>query len=306
MKYRPRLLLAPIALGALLLLSLLACRTAPSPAPSPPGTDPAQGPPLLRFAVIGDYGTAGPAEAAVAELVHSWQPDLIITTGDNNYPNGAVETIDANIGQYYSRYIGSYKGAYGPGAQVNRFFPSPGNHDWDTGSLQPYVNYFNLPGNERYYAVRRGPVHFFALDSDEREPDGISADSEQGRWLQGQLNASSAPWRIVYFHHPPYSSARHGSSRIMRWPFAQWGATAVLAGHDHVYERLDVDGTPYFVNGLGGRRPYSFRNLFPLRQSQVRFNDAHGAMLVEAWAERITFRFVTQDGELIDYYALES
>ena len=46
--------------------------------------------PVVRFAVIGDYGLAGDDLAAVAALVDSWEVDLIITTGDNNYPFGAA------------------------------------------------------------------------------------------------------------------------------------------------------------------------------------------------------------------------
>ena len=42
----------------------------------------------VKFAAIGDYGLAGPNELAVANLVKSWNPDFIITTGDNNYPAG--------------------------------------------------------------------------------------------------------------------------------------------------------------------------------------------------------------------------
>src|SRR2546423_1264289 len=38
------------------------------------------------FAVIGDYGVAGNAEQHVAAQVHSLNPDLILTVGDNNYP----------------------------------------------------------------------------------------------------------------------------------------------------------------------------------------------------------------------------
>ena len=62
----------------------------------------------LRFAVIGDFGLAGQPEAEVAALVKSWEPEFIITTGDNNYPDGAVETIDENIGQYYHAFIYPY------------------------------------------------------------------------------------------------------------------------------------------------------------------------------------------------------
>jgi hypothetical protein len=62
----------------------------------------------VRFAVIGDYGLASQPEADVANLVRGWNPDLIITTGDNNYPLGAQSTIDQNIGQYYYDFIYPY------------------------------------------------------------------------------------------------------------------------------------------------------------------------------------------------------
>src|SRR5688572_15104008 len=125
------------------------------------------------FAVIGDFGHAGPVEQAVADVVKSWNPDFILTVGDNNYPDGEASTIDENVGQYYHEYIGNYEGSYGPGAATNRFFPILGNHDWRADGAQPFLDYFTLPGNERYYDFVRGPVHFFALDSDPSEPDGI-------------------------------------------------------------------------------------------------------------------------------------
>src|SRR5262245_221000 len=86
----------------------------------------------IRFAVIGDYGYAGQPELDVANLVKSWNPDLVITLGDNNYELGAASTIDQNIGQYYHQFISPYTGGYGLGDSVNRFFPCLGNHDWYT------------------------------------------------------------------------------------------------------------------------------------------------------------------------------
>jgi hypothetical protein len=206
----------------------------------------------VRFGVIGDFGSAGTAARDVANLVKSWKPDFIITVGDNNYPDGAASTIDPNIGQYYHEFIYPYKGRYGAGATVNRFFPSLGNHDWHARGAQPYLDYFTLPGNERYYDFVWGPVHLFAIDSDEDEPDGITRSSRQAAWLQNKLAASTARWKLVYFHHPPYSSGEHGNTREMQWPFQQWGASAVLTGHDHLYERLLVGGFTYFVAGAGG------------------------------------------------------
>ncbi|MCH7761181.1 metallophosphoesterase, partial [candidate division TA06 bacterium] len=81
------------------------------------------------FAIIGDYGSEGTNEEDVANLVKSWNPDFVITAGDNNYSDGEASTIDPNIGQYYHEFIYPYLGSYGPGATTNRFFPTLGNHD---------------------------------------------------------------------------------------------------------------------------------------------------------------------------------
>ncbi len=257
----------------------------------------------VRFAVVGDYGLAGQAAQDVADLVRSWNPDFIITTGDNNYPAGEAHTIDRNIGQYYARFIAPYKGAYGPGAAVNRFFPALGNHDLATAGARPYLEYFTLPGNGRYYDFTWGPVHLFALNSDPREPDGVSASSIQAQWLRSRLEASQARLKVVYLHHPPYSSGRHGSSAWMQWPYGAWGAQVVLAGHDHTYERIVRDGVVYFVNGLGGVSAYPFRAV-PVEGSAVRFNADFGAMLVTVTADQATFEFMTRRGELVDRYSI--
>jgi len=257
----------------------------------------------VRFAVIGDYGAGGNEAADVAYLVAGWQPEFIITVGDNNYPDGAQGTIDANIGQFYHTYISPYAGSYGQGAGQNRFFPALGNHDYGTGSAQPYLDYFTLPGNERYYDFTWGPVHFFALNSDPNEPDGVGSSSPQAAWLQGQMAGSTSAWQIVYFHAAPYSSGYHHSTDWMRWPFQEWGADAVLAGHDHDYERLLINGLSYFVNGLGGGAIYSFGD--KLEGSQVRYNDNYGAMLVDASVSTMTFQFITRQGQVIDSYTIE-
>jgi tartrate-resistant acid phosphatase type 5 len=275
----------------------------PTLAPTPAPTAVPTAPPAARFAVIGDFGLEGEPAAAVAALVASWAPDFVVSTGDNNYPDGLAETIDRNVGQYYSAYIGDYRGAFGPGAAENRFWPVLGNHDWVVGYPEPYLSYFALPGNGRYYAVERGPVALFALDSMPGEPDGIDAGSPQGAWLQAALAASSAPWKIVVLHHSPYSSGYHGSSEWMRWPFAAWGARLVLGGHDHTYERVEADGITYVVNGLGGGARYA-PGFVAVEGSRVFFNADHGAVLVEADAGALRARFVTRAEQVVDEFRL--
>lgn len=273
---------------------------------------PAQQTGSLRFAAFGDYGFNGQGERSVAALIATLDVDFIITTGDNSYGSASIDT---NVGQHYHDYIGIYTGGFPPGAEINRFFPTLGNHDLsDGGGLAAYLNYFTLPGegipssntsgNERYYDFIQGPVHFFALNSNLDELDGITPDSPQGQWLQTQLAASTAPWKIVYFHHPPYSSGYHGNSAWMQWPFAAWGVTAVLSGHDHDYERLIVDDFPYFVTGAGGNSTYWFTDAVP--GSITRYALDYGTLLVVADETSLQFEFwsIADGGTLIDSYTI--
>jgi len=267
-----------------------------------PTITPTPTPVQVRFAVIGDYGSGDDAEQQVADLVLGWDPDLVLTVGDNNYPLGEAATIDDHIGRYYQSFIFPYAGSYGPGSETNRFFPALGNHDLYSEQGQAYFDYFLLPGNERYYEFVWAPVHFFCLNSTDSEPDGVGRSSAQAAWLQEQLALSTSSWQVVYFHLPPYSSGYHGSIDWMRWPFADWGADVVLSGHDHLYERLEMDGIPYVINGLGGGPIYPFVQILP--ESQVRYNAAHGAMLVTAGEQKMEFQFITVDGMVIDTFEL--
>lgn len=257
----------------------------------------------VRFAVVGDYGTGAPPERDVANLVKGWSPRFVVTTGDNNYPAGSAETIDATIGQFWSGFIAPYRGRYGPGGAENAFFPALGNHDWGAPGALPYLDYFTLPGNERYYDVARGPVHVFVVDSDPREPDGVDPGSPQARWLCERLGASSARWKLVFLHHPPWSSGRHGSTAWTQWSFAACGAHAVFAGHDHHYERIAREGIVYFVNGVGGSDLYAIARL-PVEGSRARFDGEFGAQLVEADSRTLLVRFFARSGELVDWVAL--
>jgi hypothetical protein len=257
---------------------------------------------LITFAVIGDYGLAGQPLLDVSNLIKSWNPGFIVTLGDNNYPNGQSYTIDDNIGQYFHEYIFKYKGKYGSGSPTRRFYPSLGNHDWGSTEAKPYFEFFGDVKRLTYYEFVQGPVHFFVLDSDPNEPDGVTATSDQAKWLKKALAASISTFNVIVFHHAPYSSGQHGSTNYMRWPFKEWGADVVLSGHDHIYERLQVNGIPYFVNGIGGAEIYDIRTILP--ESQVRFNQDFGAMRVEATSAYMKFQMFTRAGVLVDEYTI--
>ena len=263
--------------------------------------------PIARFAVIGDYGVDTTDEMDVVKLIRSWHPDYLVTVGDNNYPSGEANTIDANIGQYFHEYIGGYTGKYGAGSAQNRFWPALGNHDWYSATgAQPYLDYFpSLPGNRRYYDVAIGPVHLFAVDSDAHEPDGIDVASTQARWLKAALAASQECFNIVVFHHPPYSSGDpQFTEPQMRWPFLAWGTDLVLTGHQHQYERLAIDGMTYVVDGLGGAL-----NRFDFFATQAgslaRYNQTFGALFSEVFDRgKLDVTFRTTHGDVVDRFDL--
>lgn len=263
----------------------------------------------IKFACVGDYGQEV-AVQSVANLVAGWDPDFVITVGDNNYTanNTTVTAWDNEVGRYYGQFIHYPAGstsAYAPGPATNKFFPALGNHDWDA-NISGWHNYFDLPNNERYFDVVKGPVHLFFIDSDAREPNGITSSSTQGQWLQNGLANSSSPWKVVVFHHPPYSSSStHGNTPNLQWPFAAWGASIVLTGHDHTYERIVKNGFNYIVNGIGGRPLYNFRTT-PEQGSVVRYNSNYGAMLITATPLVMTLKAYSIANGLIDSVMLTS
>lgn len=264
----------------------------------------------IVFAAIGDFGAGSSAAGNVAMLVNGWSPQFIVGAGDTRYGN---TTFDQVVGQFYCGYLtGVGVGNYCSGgtSSTNAFFPVLGNHDYSDGAgLNEYLNYFTLPGagiagsntsgNERYYDFVIGPIHFFALDS-QGALNSSSDRSAQRAWLQAQLAASSSQWQIVLFHHAAYSSGQHGSTTAMQWPFATWGADAVIAGHDHTYERLEIGGIPYFVNGLGGKSLYTFGT--PIPESKVRYNSNYGAMRISADSTQMTFDFINIAGIVVDSF----
>jgi tartrate-resistant acid phosphatase type 5 len=313
--------LAALALAPLLALLLSSAFVVPRARAAGGGPPRAPQPSTVRFAAVGDFGDDsrnGPVVAAVAKLVKGWNPEFVITLGDNNYNCGEQKTIAENITKHYGDFIK-------PGGE-NRFFPVLGNHDWGHNwggnkpavcknkpphqhvcaaqDIGPYLALFDLPGNERYYEFVRGPVHFFALDSDCHEPDGITPDSDQARWLRGALENSTARYKIVYMHHPPFSSGSHGSQKELQWDFKKWGATLVMAGHKHSYERLHAHGLPYIVNGSGGRVLRPFKKASKLPSSLYQNGTDYGAMLINADERKMTLQFFSQEGKLLDHCSI--
>jgi tartrate-resistant acid phosphatase type 5 len=261
----------------------------------------------VTFAVIGDYGAcasgrenACEAEAAVAAMVKGWQPEFIVTVGDNNYPHGEEATFATNL-QFYADYIPA------------RFEPAAGNHDYVCAACpEPFIRLFQRPLTRQFARPERDNplLRFFVVDSnaaDDEDPDGVGRKAaqlnplaEQRQWLE-QAVRLTACWRIVVLHHPPYASGDdHGShpevSSLNGWRYRDWGVDVVLSGHDHNYERiLRPNNFAYIIAGTGGDTLDPRPKATPIVGSVAQVYGSYGALRGYADATRLELAFVTID-----------
>ena len=197
----------------------------------------------FKFAVLGDFGTGDRTQyelaAQMAKVHQSFKYELVVLVGDNIY--GSERPQD-----FKKKFEDPYKPLLDAGV---KFYASLGNHD---AREQRFYKPFNMDGKLYYTFSPKPEIRFFALESTYPVP-------EQIRWLEKELKASGSHWKIVFFHHPLYSSGdRHGSDlrlrEVLEPLFLANNVSVVLTGHDHFYERVKPqNGITYFVVGSGGK-----------------------------------------------------
>ena len=254
----------------------------------------------LRIAVIGDSGTGKEPQYRVAGQMARQQAsrslDLVLMLGDNIYEDGSRSG-------YVDRFVKPYQSLLSQGIP---FFATRGNHPGRWGNWRHAHEYplFNM-GGRRYYTFEcgEGLVQFFALDT--TTLTGRHGDPQQLAWLQDELEASRAPWRIAFFHHPVYSSGRrHGGDRQLREslePILVAGRVQlVLTGHDHLYERVRVQqGILHFVNGAAAKlRKHNLSDRSPLTDCG---NDQERSFLyLEVHPGELRFEAISETGRVFD------
>jgi hypothetical protein len=248
----------------------------------------------LRFAVVGDMGDGSPAQFAIAKQMINWKPELLLTVGDNVYPDGSA----ADFGP-------KFFDPYGPLLANAPCFPALGNHDIHTDNGAPYLQAFVLPqapSGGRYYAFDDGPVRFWALDSNQ----SLAPGSAQYEWLAADAAASPARWKVAFFHHPPFSSGLHGQEAKNRgWLpalFSRLGFSLVMNGHDHHYERSKpINGVTYIVTGGGGAFLYGTTEQPFTAYKAVR----HEFLAVSIYRDRMGIEAIDEDGKTLDAATIE-
>ncbi len=276
----------------------------------------------VRFAAYGDNRSSPSGHESVIQsiLEHDPLPLFILSTGD-------IVASGEERQQWHDQF-------FTPGVPLFRLLPvipSPGNHEYEDAF--PYdklphewFDFLSLPhngtssGREQWYSFDWGNCHFVCLDVNCYPWDAISILAQKS-WLRSDLAGTSKPWRIVFFHQPPWAKGAHDSDLTVRLDlcpvFDEYNVDIVFNGHDHFYQRsypltgseatstepsgyTDQDGVVYVVTGCGGVGPSTSEDdWFVAAREDVRHH-----CIIDISGNYLTLKAIRYDGSEIDRFTI--
>ena len=199
------------------------------------------------------------------------------------------------------------------------FFPVLGNHEQNA---RHYYNYVSLPTPEYHYTFPYGNTQFFMIDTNQN----VDPASAQYTWLKEQLSSSTATWKIVCHHHPPFSSDENdygnlwktnkgtlGDLRVRQLVplYEEHQVDIVWNGHIHSYERtwpiqaekaVEEKAPFYMITGGGGGGLEDPAPTRPYFQNNVRYG--HHYVMVYINGGTLELKAFSLNDRLFDYVRL--
>ncbi len=221
--------------------------------------------------VYGDMRFTDPANVTSTDpKVRKWLVNQIA----KEHPDAVLLNGDVPLaGDVLNDYV-VYKNESAPWRDAKlHVYPALGNHEFHGPNpqqcLENWWNAFPEMRQRRWYSAQLGSrIYSIALDSDA----SLLAESDQARWLQGQLQnlPASTDYVFLSLHHPPVADIQthievdhnpRPNEIALREMLSKMQPTMhariiVSAGHIHNYERHELDGVVYLVSGGGGAHPY--------------------------------------------------
>lgn len=229
----------------------------------------------LSFLATGDWGQEGHhQQGAVAmrmgETAARIDSQFVVAVGDNFYDAGVASVNDPH-------WKALFEDVYTAKSLQTPWYAIFGNHDYG-GVPQAQIDYaadsrrWKMPA--RYYKLSGAKiglpgVDLFAIDSSplvHQYRDKVDApiaanvkgqDTEaQLAWLDRELGASTARWKLVYGHHTIRSGGSgHGETpelvALVRPLLERHGVQAYINGHDHDMQHISDGGVDYICCGAG-------------------------------------------------------
>ena len=240
----------------------------------------------VRFLVLGDAGTGDREQFEVANQMLTYGRrfpfTFAIMLGDNLYGSERPQDFEKKFMRPYKVLLD---------ADVE-FHAALGNHD---DPNQRYFKPFNLGGN-RYRTFKKGNVRFFVIDSNYLDPAQI-------KWLEKELSESGSDWKIAYFHHPLYTTARRGPEvelrAVLEPLFVKHGVDVVFTGHEHIYERLHPQKGIYHFT-VGGAAKLRKGDTRPSPLIAARYDRDRSFLLAEIAGDSLHFQAINRKGATVD------
>jgi hypothetical protein len=251
------------------------------------------------FAALGDSRTRPKEWAKVGTAVAEAKPAFSVFVGD-------MVTAGRSDFQWDEQYFGPVKNYFA----TLPYYPIIGNHEQNAPL---FLEIFQTPGGETTWSQTVGPVLLIGIDGSK----DWSKESPQTKWLEDLLAKSTAKYIFLFNHYPAWTSGGHGglteqglpnerpireAQTILMPLLKKYNATAMIAGHDHFYERSEpTNGVTMIISG-GAGAPLRGKSKTAEKQnphSTVFVSQLHYC-LFSVTAETCTMKAVTPEGEVLD------
>ena len=243
-------------------------------------TMPAKGP--VTFVALGDARNNPKIWGRILSQAMQFEPAFVIHTGDIVGNGNDYEAWDREFAKPAEKFL----------ARVPCFYTF-GNHENNVALI---YQMFGFPEQARgNYNQIIGPVQLFAMNRFENWGKGAGNLVT----MEKQLAASNSPFIFAFAHPPAWSSASHGNDKLgqeVHFPiFEKHDVTAMIAGHDHCYERSEPGGTTMLIAGGAGASLYNQEHLKDNPHSKV-FRSEYSFLVFRADDQKCEMKAYTYGG----------
>ena len=250
----------------------------------------------FKFAVLGDSRTRPKDWAKVAAAVLKARPEFSVFVGD-------MVSSGRHDYQWDEQYFAPAREYFA----TIPYYAIIGNHEQNAPL---FTRIFQTPG-EKNWSQKIGSVLLIGIDGSMNWKKG----SKLTKWLENLLAKSKAKFIFLFSHYPAWSSGAHGrlnaggapreknirlSRNVIMPLLKKYKASAMFAGHDHVYERSEPSVSMIIAGGAGAPLRHKVKDAKIQNPYSKVFASKFHYCLLEIDGDICTMKVFTPNGEKID------